>query len=148
MKSAWLAFAFLPILTAAVAGPACAQATAAPIVFFDIAGPDLAKQHDFYAKVFGWTIAPGGQLTVSVVAPAPGSLAGTLRQDPAEKVLYIGVPDVTAALAKVVANGGAVVTPKFVVPGVVILGLFKDPAGNRMGLVEMAAGKPIVPPAK
>jgi len=27
---------------------------AAPIVFFDIAGPDLAAQRDFYAQVFDW----------------------------------------------------------------------------------------------
>ena len=27
--------------------------------------------------------------------------------------------------------------PRFEVPGVVILGLFRDPAGNPMGLVEM-----------
>jgi hypothetical protein len=31
---------------------------------------------------------------------------------------------------------------------VVILGLFRDPAGARMGLVEAKDGKPIVPPAR
>jgi hypothetical protein len=36
-----------------------------------------------------------------------------------------------------------------VVPGVVILGLFTDPAGNRMGVVELGPdGAPKVPPAK
>jgi predicted enzyme related to lactoylglutathione lyase len=44
-----------------------------------------------------------------------------------------------------VAHGGAVVYPRFEVPGVVVLGLFSDPAGNRMGLVEMADGKALVP---
>ncbi len=33
----------------------------------------------------------------------------------------------------------------FEVPGVVIRGLFKDPAGNPMGLVEMLDGPPKVP---
>ena len=67
----------------------------------------------------------------------------------AERVVYVGVPDVTAALAKVTANGGAVVFPRLVVPGVTIVGMFTDPAGNRMGLVELdAAGKVKVPPAK
>jgi predicted enzyme related to lactoylglutathione lyase len=147
MTYARIAFA---LMAATIAAPQAGAAIAAPapIVYFDIAGPDLAKQHDFYARVFDWTIAPSGLLTVPVVAPAPGLLPGTLRQDPAEKMLYLGVPDVTAALARVVANGGVVEAPRFVVPGVVILGLFKDPAGNRMGLVEMADGKPIVPPAK
>lgn len=41
--------------------------------------------------------------------------------------------------------GGSVDTPRFEVPGVVVLGLFKDPAGNEMGLVEMEGDKPRVP---
>ena len=35
--------------------------------------------------------------------------------------------------------------PRFEVPGDVILGLFKDPAGNRVGLVEMENGKAKMP---
>lgn len=113
----------------------------APIVFFDIAGPDAASQAAFYRAVFDWDVGPGGQLSVS----APGPLPGTLRADPAEKMLYLGVEDVTATLASVIAHGGAVVAPRFEVPGVVILGLFTDPAGNRLGLVEITDSKPIVP---
>jgi len=113
----------------------------APIVFFDIAGPDMARQAAFYRTVFDWDVAPDGRFTAPSVSP----LAGTLRADPAEKVLYIGVDDVTATLAKIVASGGQVVAPRFEVKGVVVLGLFTDPAGNRLGLVEMAGGKPKVP---
>ena len=114
----------------------------APIVFFDIAGPDAARQTAFYRAVFGWDVGPAGQFTVSV--PAAG-LPATLRADPADKVIYAGVDDVTAALAKVTANGGSVVQPRLVVKGVVVLGLFKDPAGNTMGVVEIKDGKPVVP---
>jgi predicted enzyme related to lactoylglutathione lyase len=61
-------------------------------------------------------------------------------------LLYFGVHDVTATLAKIEANGGKVAVPPFEVPGVVILGLFSDPAGNRLGLVEMGAdGKAKIP---
>ena len=55
--------------------------------------------------------------------------------------------DITATLDQITANGGGVVFPRMTVPGVVILALFTDPAGNRMGLVELADGKPIIPPA-
>lgn len=113
----------------------------APIVFFDIAGPDMAQQAAFYRTVFDWDVAPGGGFTAPVVAPLPG----TLRADPAQKIIYVGVDDVTATLARIVANGGKIVQPRFEVKGVVILGLFTDPAGNAMGLVEMAGGKPKVP---
>ena len=114
---------------------------AAPIVFFDIAGPDLAAQRDFYAQVFGWSPTPDGRVTV----PAATALMGALRADPAEKMLYLGVADVTASLAKIVQQGGAIEAPRFEVSGVVVLGLFRDPAGNRMGLVEMDGDNPKCP---
>jgi predicted enzyme related to lactoylglutathione lyase len=113
----------------------------APIVFFDIAGPDLAPQAAFYRAVFGWLSGPAGHLTV----PSRPELSGLLRTDAAEKLLYIGVPDVAASLEAVVAHGGGVVAPRFEVPGAVVLGLFTDPAGNRMGLVELDGDRAKVP---
>jgi len=103
----------------------------APIVFFDIAGPDAAKLKNFYAENFGWEIDAANGITT------PG-LKGTIRQDPPETLIYLGVPDINAALKKIEEGGGSVVLPRMVVPGVVTLALFKDPAGNRMGLVEIA----------
>lgn len=108
--------------------------TPAPIVFFDIAGPDLAVQRAFYRDVFGWESAPTGHVAA---ATPPGQLPGFLRTDPAAVLLYFGVQDVTATLAKIEAAGGAIAVPRFEVPGVVVLGLFNDPSGNRLGLVEM-----------
>lgn len=120
----------------------------APIVFFDVAGPDLASQREFYGKVFGWESAPTGHVAIPVNGPLMAgklSLTGLLRTDPADKVLYIGVPDVTAALEQVVEHGGRIEAPRFEVAGVVVLGLFADPAGNRMGLVEMDGDRARIP---
>ena len=64
---------------------------------------------------------------------------------PADKIIYLGVEDVAASLSEVAKHGGEVVRPRFEVKGVVILGLFTDPAGNSMGLVEIRNGKPIIP---
>jgi uncharacterized protein len=115
----------------------------APIVYFDIAGPADAGQAAFYEKIFGWTAGPGGVVSAPVSGP---QLSGTLRTDPADKVIYIGVPDVAATLEEIVAAGGKVIAPRFEVKGVVVLGLFTDPAGNAMGLVELnAEGKTKVP---
>ena len=112
-----------------------------PVVFFDIAGPDDAALKDFYASVFGWDFDQGGQFSVGVISP----LDGAIRKDPAEKRIYLGVPDVTASLTQVEQQGGSIDAPRFEVPGVVVLGLFRDPAGNPMGLVEMDGDKAIVP---
>jgi predicted enzyme related to lactoylglutathione lyase len=130
------------VATGAIAAPA-------PIVFFDIAAPELAPQAAFYRAVFDWDIGPDGGFSAPVTSP----LHATLRVEPpaqgpvTERVIYVGVPDVTATLAKIVAHGGAVVFPRTEVPGVVVLALFTDPAGNRMGLVEMDGDKPKVPKA-
>ena len=114
----------------------------AALVFFDIAGPESAALASFYANVFGWTPDGKGNLSIPVTPP----LGGVLRSgDPAEKRLYIGVKDVAAKLTEIAANGGTLDSQRFEVPGVVVLGLFKDPAGNPMGLVEMENGKAKVP---
>jgi predicted enzyme related to lactoylglutathione lyase len=98
-------------------------------VFFDVAGPDAGKLKQFYASNFGWAIdAANGVKT-------PG-LEGTLRQDPPETLIYLGVRDIDATLKVIVNSGGSVALPRTVVPNVVTFAIFKDPAGNRVGLVE------------
>lgn len=104
-----------------------------PIVFFDIAGPDDAVLKSFYSDVFEWDVDETGQFSIPVTSP----IQGAIRQDPAEQRIYVGVPDVDASLALIEQSGGSVEVSRFEVPGVVVLGLFRDPAGNPMGLVEM-----------
>lgn len=120
-----------------------------PVVFFDIAGPDLAEQAAFYSNVFGWDIGPDPhfpeQASVIQRVPVTSPLRGSLRKDPPEKTIYLGVADITATLAKIEAHGGAAASPRMEVPGVVVLALFTDPAGNRMGLIEMDGDKRKVP---
>ena len=105
-----------------------AAVQSAPIVFFDIAGPDAAKLKEFYARNFGWDIAPSNMIKTP-------NLEGTLRQDPPEKIIYVGVTDLDAAAANVKATGGIIETPKLPTATGELFVLFRDPAGNRMGLV-------------
>ena len=115
--------------------------TPAPIVFFDIAGPDVEALKSFYADLFGWDLGGSGKLTLPVVSPLPGAF----REDPVEKRIYIGVSDVTKKLDEIKSRGGTIDVPRFVVAGVAVIALFKDPAGNPMGLVELENGKARVP---
>jgi predicted enzyme related to lactoylglutathione lyase len=142
--------AAIVVLASLVGGVTMAQPDPAhkpaPIVFFDIAGPSLAPQKAFYEAVFGWNVTDAGGVTVPVASPLPGNLrVETSMPDPAERVLYIGVPDINATLAQIKAHGGSTVFGRMVVPHVAIIALFKDPGGNRMGLVEIKDGKPIEP---
>ncbi len=104
-----------------------------PIVFFDIAGEDDEALQQFYAHLFDWQLDETGQIAV----PINGPIKGAFRKDPTEKRIYIGVPDIDATISQISALGGTIDAPRFEVPGVVVLGLFKDPAGNEMGLVEL-----------
>jgi predicted enzyme related to lactoylglutathione lyase len=112
-----------------------------PIVFMDLAGPDDAALRSFYSSVFQWDIDDQGRFDIA----ASGSIPCAIRQDPAEKRVYIGVPDVAGHLSSIEAAGGTIDAPRFEVPGVVVLGLFRDPAGNPMGLIEMDGDKPRIP---
>lgn len=119
----------------------------APIVFFDFAGPDSAALKEFYSSLFGWDFSPQNQVSVPIASAttSPPTLMGAIRQDPTENMLYIGVDDITATLDEIVEKGGEINQPRFEVPGVVVLGIFKDPAGTRVGLVEMENGQAKVP---
>jgi uncharacterized protein len=142
MRNVLYCVAALVSSSAAVAQSPAQAPAPAPLVFFDIAGPEEAKLPEFYAKLFGWRVDETGNWSINVMSP----LGGTLRSgDPTEKRLYIGVNDVTAKLAEVTEHGGTIDAPRFEVSGVVVLGLFKDPAGNPMALVEMQNGKVKVP---
>jgi uncharacterized protein len=126
--------------------PAYAQRAAggsmpAPVVFFDIAGTSSDTLTRFYSEVFGWQVGADGRFVVPVSAPLPA----VVRQDPPEKRIYLGVPDVAATLKTIKAKGGTLDSERFEVPGVVVLGLFKDPEGNPMGLVELDGDKIKIP---
>ncbi len=103
-----------------------------PIVYFEIAGPDGPRLRSFFRRVFGWEIDDAA----TIASRSTGGLRGGIREDPPDKVLYLGVDDIDAALAEVEAHGGSVVLPRTVVPDVVTFALFKDPAGNLLGLAE------------
>ena len=119
--------------TAAAAGP--------PVVFFSIFGPNGSELQRFYADVFEWKSSATGD----VVVPVPSPLMGNIGQGMPETLIYIGVADVTATLQKVTALGGTIRYPRTEVRGRVVLGMFKDPAGNSIGLVEMENGQAKVP---
>src|SRR5262245_47881104 len=107
--------------TSSVSGP--------PVVFFSIFGPDGSALQRFYADVFEWKATASGDVAVPVTAP----LMGNIGKGMPETLIYIGVADVTATLQKVVARGGTIRYQRIGVPGRVILGMFKDPAGNSVG---------------
>ena len=129
------------LLLPTIAAAQTSTPSGAPVVFFSIFGPEGEQLQRFYAGLFEWKIAPGGDVMTAVSSPLPA----TIGKGEAETIVYVGVDDITATLAKVKERGGTVRFPRFEVPGRVVLAVFKDPAGNSVGLVEMENGKAKVP---
>ena len=119
--------------TPAAAGP--------PVVFFSIFGPSGSELQRFYADVFEWKSSATGDVVVPVTSP----LMGNIGQGMPETLGYIGVADITTTLQKVTTHGGTIRYPRTEVRGRVVLGMFKDPAGNSVGLVEMENGTAKIP---
>ena len=130
------------LLFPAIASAQAAGGSGAPVVFFSIFGPQGERLQQFYTGLFDWKIAPNGDVTTTVSSPLPASIG---KSEVAETIVYIGVDDINATLAKVKERGGTVRYPRFEVPGRVVLAVFKDPAGNSVGLVELENGKAKIP---
>ena len=111
------------------------------IVHFEFMGADGDQMNDFYGKLFGWETQPvegfdGYHMVEADQAGIGGAVGKGDENMPNYMTVYVQVPDVDKHLAMAEAHGGKTVVPKQVVPGMVMFGLFTDPAGNMVGLVE------------
>ena len=102
---------------------------------FELAGPDEAPLHAFYAGLFGWRIQAMGPGYALIETP-DGSPKGAVREsETAEIGLGIGVADVEATVVQAVDLGGTIVMPP-TDNGYVNKAQIADPAGNVVSLIE------------
>ena len=117
-----------------------------PVVHFEIIGKDAAKLHAYYADLFGWEINADNPMNYGMVGREDnvnpdgigiggGVGAGPERYD-GHVTVYIGVPDVEAALAKAESLGGTRMMGPENVMDQVVLGQFQDPEGHTVGVVQ------------
>jgi uncharacterized protein len=123
-----------------------------PVVHFEVIGKDIDKLKSFYSEVAGWSYDEPPAPTQEGVPPyalvprdgntgAEGNgINGGIGQGPdgydGHVTFYIEVPDVGASLEQVEKLGGTkVMGPDSPVEGLVI-GLFNDPEGHLVGLVQ------------
>ena len=110
----------------------------APVVHFDLYGKDAAALQEFYEKAFDWHVDTNNPMNYGLVDTGAGSginggISSNEHMDNGT-IVYIEAHDPQAMLDKVVSLGGEVVMP--VMEGPITLALFKDPAGNVVGLVK------------
>jgi uncharacterized protein len=117
-----------------------------PVVHFEVVGKDGAALRSFYTELAGWEINADNPMQYGMVAregnvnPEGIGIGGGVGQGPegydGHVTFYIEVPDVEAALAKAESLGGTRIMGPEDIMGQVVLGQFKDPAGNMVGFVQ------------
>lgn len=103
----------------------------------EISGSGGTRLREFYAKVFGRLI-DAARLS-GLVETAENARHDGIREEPAVppgRVVYIQTGDLQATLDAICEAGGSTLLPPTEVPGLVTFALFKDPAGNVMGLMK------------
>ena len=117
-----------------------------PVLWFEVLGQNGSQLRKFYGDLFGWTfdVLPGpdyGLVNTGDSRGIPGGVGATSPGGRQWVTFYTETPGVTASLDQVVALGGKVIMPRTEVPGATI-GVFEDPEGHLMGLVESAKMAP------
>jgi predicted enzyme related to lactoylglutathione lyase len=111
-----------------------------PVMWFEVLGTDGGKLRKFYGDLFGWTFDVIPQIDYGVAKTGdtrgiPGGVGPAYPGTTSWVTFYTETPDVAASLAKAQALGGKVVMPRTEMPDVT-LGIFEDPEGHTLGLVE------------
>jgi uncharacterized protein len=122
-----------------------------PLVHFEIIGRDPARLRRFYTALFGWEFDTDWPIA-SMVSEAgnygftegtkgegvPAGVGGGAAFSPTV-VVYIGVDDIDAYLAKAVELGGSRILDQTASPsGTLSIGKFADPEGNVIGLAALS----------
>jgi hypothetical protein len=109
-------------------------------MWFEVLGTNGGRLRQFYGDLFGWTFDVLPQIDYGVVKTGDvrGIMGGVGQVFPGTRswvTFYTETPDVTASLTKAETLGGKVIAPRTVLPGATI-GIFEDPEGHLLGLVE------------
>jgi predicted enzyme related to lactoylglutathione lyase len=117
-----------------------------PVVHFEITGQDGTKLHSYYSELFGWEIDADNEMGYGIVAregntnPDGIGIGGGIATGPqgygGHVTFYVEVPDVEESLSKAESLGGTrMMGPEEVMPGLII-GLFTDPEGHVIGVMQ------------
>jgi uncharacterized protein len=118
-----------------------------PVIHFEITGKDGPALQAFYSKLFDWEIDADNPMNYGSVAREGNvtsegiGIGGGINQGPegypGHVTVYVGVPDVGAALAQAESLGGKrLMGPEQVMEDIEI-GLFHDPEGHVIGLFRV-----------
>lgn len=113
------------------------------VIHFELAADDPQRAIAFYEKVFGWHFDKWqGPVEYWLITTGPADQPGidggmARRAEPGFSTENtVGVDSLDDALAGVEANGGTILRPKQVVPGVGWMAYCQDTEGNTFGIMQ------------
>jgi uncharacterized protein len=103
---------------------------------------DREAAEKFLGELFGWEFTHHSAQNYSTFDPGNGVTGGInvledALGDPGTVLIYVESEDVSADLRKAESLGAEVLVPRTLVPGMGWLGMFVDPAGNRVALLNL-----------
>lgn len=109
-----------------------------PVVWFEVMGEDGAALRDFYGALFGWRWDVVEEMQYGMLdAAGRGGIGGGVGQSDERRVtFYVRTDDIERSLAAAEELGGRTLMARTKLPGGTVLGMFADPQGNAIGLVE------------
>ena len=115
----------------------------AKVVHFEIPTEVPKAAMKFYSNVFDWKFqkweGPVDYWLASTGEEGEPGIQGalTMKESPSDTVVNtIDVASIDQIMEKIEANGGKLLTPKMVVPGVGVMVYFLDPEGNKFGAMQ------------
>jgi uncharacterized protein len=119
--------------------PAARKPAGPAVVHWEVQARDPSRQVQFFAQLFGWKIDTNNPMNYGMVPSGGkdtigGGIGGT-PEGTARVTVYVQVPDINATLARAESLGAKTVMPRTDI-GMIIMGQFRDPEGNVIGVVE------------
>ncbi|WP_280391093.1 VOC family protein [Nocardia brasiliensis] len=128
-------------------GSEASPAPAAQVTLIDITSADVPRDRAFYQRAFGWSLAAdypkypilaagdGPDVGIATLGnPEAGSLEPLYRIG--TSIVFFGVSDLSATLARARELGGAVVQPPTPISTGGSFAMFTDPVGNTIALTQ------------
>ena len=113
----------------------------AAVTHFEISARDGKKAQEFYSNLFGWNINSNNPVNYGIVNTGlkMGIGGGIGQVEPGKQpfvTFYVQVENPQVYLDKAVSMGATVILPITAVPNMATYGIFADPDGNVVGIVE------------
>jgi len=112
-----------------------------PVVWFEVTGNKGAELRSFYGDLFDWKYDVMESMDYGMVAADEGrGIPGGIGKGQDQRVtFYVSTTDIAGSLKQAEGLGGKTLMPRTELPGGTVLGMFSDPEGNAVGLVEESA---------